>query len=534
MAEAGTARARLTTRRPGRPRPGADVEEAAGLVFGRRGRKEEQEAAKEAERRALFAELAKRPDTVCPFLGMVDARTEYTDGVSDRHRCFAFGDPAELSAEQQTRVCLQRGYGNCPRYLRGVLVIPTEELEALRRPPPPIQPRTAAAAEPARQPRRIPAALIGVLGVVVLLAAIGGAAFWYLGNQVSSSAQTATLPGGTDLKAELVSLSPPNGDSQNLHATASIGAAQAAANTTLIYVFDLSASTLDTGACGGDRNHDGRADTSLDCEIAAATALNAQAVENGTVGEVGLIGFAAGAITADLGSADGPQTLVAPDADADANGTPDVVQAMQSAFTGTQHQPIGFRTFSRVTAENTTTAFSAGIQAACDALADTDNPNRLVVFLSDGANRGGQPVDGVLPCDPSVVFQTFAAGQQASCEQASELGGLATISQLSDGSCTPVSDLTKLPDILQAVVVPQITRVELSVDGGKPIELGDSVSHVLPVPGPAEIQVDHDIAALGEGSHELCITVFASDAGGTGSVKSCSPAKAGGGPLTSD
>ena len=61
-------------------------------------------------------------------------RTGYVDGVSDEHRCFAFGDPAPLSAEQQTRVCQERGYGNCPRYLRGVLVIPTEELEALRRP----------------------------------------------------------------------------------------------------------------------------------------------------------------------------------------------------------------------------------------------------------------------------------------------------------------------------------------------------------------------------------------------------------------
>ena len=52
-----------------------------------------------------------------------------------------------------------------------------------------------------------------------------------------------------------------------------------------MYVIDLSGSTLDGPGCGGDRNHDGRADTPLDCEIAAATALNAQAVENGTVGK---------------------------------------------------------------------------------------------------------------------------------------------------------------------------------------------------------------------------------------------------------
>ena len=97
------------------------------------------------ERRALFAKLAERPEHVCPFLGLEGDRTGYVEGVSDEHRCFAFGDPAPISAEQQTRVCQERGYGNCPRYLRGVLVIPTEELEALRRP---------RAAEPMAPPRR--------------------------------------------------------------------------------------------------------------------------------------------------------------------------------------------------------------------------------------------------------------------------------------------------------------------------------------------------------------------------------------------
>jgi hypothetical protein len=503
------------------------------LVFGRRGRKENEEAAREAERGALFAELAKRPDTVCPFLGMADARTEYNDGVSDRHRCYAFGDPAELSSEQQTKVCLQRGYGNCPRYLRGVLVIPTEELEALRRPPPRIQPRPAAPPEPVRQPRRSPAGFIGVLSLILAVAAIGGAAFWYLGNQVSSSAATASLPGGTDLKAELVSLSKPAGSSQNLRASASIGAAQAVANTTLIYVFDLSASTLAGEGCGGDRNHDGKADTPLDCEIAAGIALNAQAVRNGTVNKVGLIGFAAGATPADLGTADGQQGLVAPDADADADGTPDVVQAMQSGFSGTRRDPVGFRVFGQSTTANTTTDFSSGIQAACDILDGTDDPNRLVVFLSDGANRGGEPIANVRPCEPTAVFQTFAVGAQASCAQESELGNLQAVADLTEGTCTSVSDLTRLPDILKAVVVPQITRVELSVDGGAAVDVSDSVSHSLPVSGPAEIEVDHDIKALGAGSHELCITVFASDAGGTGSVKSCSKAKSDGGPLTS-
>ena len=111
-------------------------------MFGRRKREEAvaAEAAREADRRTLFAKLAERPENICPFLGLEADRTGYVEGVSSEHRCFAFGDPAPLSAEQQTRVCQERGYGNCPRYLRGVLVIPTEELEALRRPRPPSRP----------------------------------------------------------------------------------------------------------------------------------------------------------------------------------------------------------------------------------------------------------------------------------------------------------------------------------------------------------------------------------------------------------
>ncbi len=44
---------------------------AGGTVFGRRKREEEAaaEAAREAERHALFAKLAERPEHICPFLG---------------------------------------------------------------------------------------------------------------------------------------------------------------------------------------------------------------------------------------------------------------------------------------------------------------------------------------------------------------------------------------------------------------------------------------------------------------------------------
>ena len=172
-------------------------------MFGRRKREEAAaaEVAREDERRALFARLAARPEHICPFLGLEADRTGYVEGVSDDHRCFAFGDPAPISAEQQTRVCQERGYGNCPRYLRGVLVIPTEELEALRRPRAalPLPPVPEAVAEPERR-RRAPLLLL-----LAFLLLVGGAGAYFafgrdFGTAVNPS-PTATPSGGATSSA---------------------------------------------------------------------------------------------------------------------------------------------------------------------------------------------------------------------------------------------------------------------------------------------------------------------------------------------
>lgn len=147
-------------------------------LFGRGRRESREEEERERSRRALFEELAKRPDSICPFLGLASSQIEYHTAVTREHRCYAFGAPAELSAEQQERVCLGRGYVNCPRYLRGVLVIPTDELEALRRPLPPTRPptpppsRPTASGSPPGGRRRLPI-LIGLVLLLVAGAATG-------------------------------------------------------------------------------------------------------------------------------------------------------------------------------------------------------------------------------------------------------------------------------------------------------------------------------------------------------------------------
>ena len=132
------------------------------------------EAARETERRALFEKLAQRPETVCPFLGLADDRVGYRPETTPEHRCYAFGEAASLSAEQQGRVCLQRGYGNCPRYLRGLLVIPTDELEALRRMQPMPAPAAPVAAAGESRRRRTGFILGGILALLLLIGAGAG------------------------------------------------------------------------------------------------------------------------------------------------------------------------------------------------------------------------------------------------------------------------------------------------------------------------------------------------------------------------
>jgi hypothetical protein len=62
---------------------------------------------------------------ICPFL-----RATTDDGLGPpieipdpSNRCTAVGEPTPQSGRQQELVCLTRGHSNCPRYLRGALVV---------------------------------------------------------------------------------------------------------------------------------------------------------------------------------------------------------------------------------------------------------------------------------------------------------------------------------------------------------------------------------------------------------------------------
>jgi hypothetical protein len=329
----------------------------------------------------------------------------------------------------------------------------------------------------------------------------------------SASADTTSgnLPGGTsiavavDTPADGALIASPPGD-VSLTGSASVGQGVPVANTTLIYVVDRSGSTQNNASCGGNQNGDGFTNTILDCEIAAARALNQQAIAAGTVGQVGAVFFDTNAAIQDVNPATGgTQGLTGPATDANANARPDVEDALRSATIGLN------------------TNFEAAVQQACGLVQQSTNPNNIVVFLSDGfATVGANALDD-LPCGPkAATFQTFAVGAGSSCtDTGGGRGSLAQISAATGGTCTPVTDVATLPDVVPGLIASQLSKLELRVDGGPAIDISSSATPSLPQTGPASVSYATTVAGLAPGHHTLCVTATGSDGGGTGSVTHC-------------
>ncbi|HUF02500.1 MAG TPA: hypothetical protein VMN35_08765 [Gaiellaceae bacterium] len=351
----------------------------------------------------------------------------------------------------------------------------------------------------------------------------------------SPAAQTAgNLPGGTSISVDVtapsdgaVKVFPPG--NIELEGTAEVGAGVPVANTGFLYVIDGSGSTVDPagGDCGPDQNPgdpEGAEDEVIDCEIAAVITLNDAVTTLGTVGEVAMTLFAGAPVTADATPAGGDDPIIAPDADANTNGIPDVNEVLGSIriaeFLG---EDSGFWEFSvKPTPDIALTDFAEAADAACTLAGSLTSVTRQVIFLSDGAANGGADVTTVLPCG-DVVFQTFAVGSGSSCAgDPNGLGSLQEIADLTGGSCFEINDPTDLPDeIVPAVVQSQLVSLELSVDGGAFVDISASSSVALPAAGPVSVTFDHLVPGLAPGTHELCVRANGTDGGGAGSVTEC-------------
>lgn len=342
------------------------------------------------------------------------------------------------------------------------------------------------------------------------------------GPVLEESTVTGSLPGGTSIGASLTGLEPGSGGSLAIQGSAEIGESPPVAATALITVMDVSGSVIGSTGCGGDANSDGRSNDILDCEIAASVELNNDAISSGTVGEAGVVAFSGVAPAGDVNPADGFQTLTSPDADENDNDVSDIEEVLRSAFSRRRGNPIGLDLFTRVTASNGTTNFANAVERACELVSLTDSPNKVVVFTSDGANNRGANLNDVLPCETPAVFHTFAAGPGASCTTSNSRGGLDTIADLTGGTCTEVTDLSELPSVLPGVIRSKLLRAEITIDGGDPIDVSDSLDPQPVVDGPVTANLSYDLGDLPDGASEVCLTIFGEDAGGTDSVTTCS------------
>lgn len=328
----------------------------------------------------------------------------------------------------------------------------------------------------------------------------------------------ADLPGGTNISVDVAS--PADGailpaGPVSAAGTAEIGVGVAVANTAILYVVDVSLSTDAPGGCGGDLNGDGLANTILDCEILAGLTLNDSAMSTGTVAEVGLVVFGSGAAIADVGPAPGLQDLTAPDTDDDFDGSADIEQVLASAQFGQVDA------FTPLVVGGGATSYGSGVQEALAALAGSSQPNKIVVFVSDGLNNTGPSVAAALGPDPvDAVFHTFAIGSGASCTTGGALGTLQNLANATGGSCTNVVDVASLPDIIPSVIAAELLDIQLSLDGG-PDFPPDSVVPGLALTGPGSAAWEVELAGLAPGLHELCATAAGQDGGGGGQVTEC-------------
>jgi len=180
----------------------------------------------------------------------------------------------------------------------------------------------------------------------------------------------------------------------------------------VILVVDVSSSTIDHTLPGkipvGDMNGDGRANKILDVEIAALTTLNHDLIDRG-LGEkthVSVVVFGTSSMAVDLDpGTEGLQVALAPMADNNNNGIPDIEERLQTI----QARAYGVGGYSN---------FEAALQEVEDLLQreGTKAGKGVVVFLCDGYdNQGGSYSDEVSRLQGAKVKVTaFGLGEKAS------------------------------------------------------------------------------------------------------------------------
>jgi trimeric autotransporter adhesin len=389
-------------------------------------------------------------------------------------------------------------------------------------------------------------------GLTALAALVGAFALLAIG----AGAATTTLPGGTGFT---VAVSAPAAGAVLPEATpfvvsghATIGTATPVANTYLVTAIDVSGSTdlgVSTSSCGNQNpTHDFAANTVLDCELAAGLALNNEAVNQGTVAQVGLIGFAGRQVGTfapladeasilDLSAAGGQQSFTPPAADSPANGTRDVNEVLASAYNQNISPTfglsgldnfVGFTKFTDFTSVGNTNYWAAVTQIRNLFATAPAGVTKIAVILSDGDSTVGGPsgehVEQALSGISGIKIFTFAIGNAASClgSGAPNYGTLQTIASTTGATCTKIANPGDAANIVPDAIGSSISVPVLSDDGGATYVSPDG--GIPPVfHGPGSIDFHHTFPAADAtpGPHHLCARAIGSDGGGNATLADC-------------
>jgi hypothetical protein len=308
------------------------------------------------------------------------------------------------------------------------------------------------------------------------------------------AADTATLPGGTALSVDIAS--PTEGaifasGQVPVTGTVALGAALARKDTTVVYAIDTSGSTSNTSgiSCDGVVG----VDSILKCEKAAVNQVNTQAAAmTSPVADSGVVAFGGTATALDVGPAAGKQLLSAPG--------PNIANAIAP-----------------LTASGGTN-FVAGVTAANTILAASTQPAKTLVFLSDGLNTAG----GTLPAiRAGTVVRTFAIGG-ATCGAATGVTLQAIANRGAPGSsCTRVTNLAALDDVIRTQIGSKLWFAGISVDGGAVTQIPSAeITPSPPQDGPVSATFATNVT-LEPGPHAICVVALGTDVGGLGGAQDC-------------
>jgi hypothetical protein len=123
-----------------------------------------------------------------------------------------------------------------------------------------------------------------------------------------------------------------------------------------------------------------------------------------------------------------------------------------------------------------------------------------VALATDGILPGGTPV--------SVEFTSPTDGALLSSSPGDiTLQGKASVGEILPPPVPPITS--------------ELTLLNLSVDGGTPLDLSASTVPPLPQSGPVTVTFTHTVSMLTPGAHEFCAMASGSDSGGEGDVTDC-------------